>query len=442
VAATVAVGLAALRRGLATPLGLVTADPAFEALNLASPGDIVLGGHDVRTQSVLDTARAMHLGSGVFGDGLLDRVRGELAAFEAEIRGGYVAQNAGNLSVSSPGRTTGEQAASLQSVINRLAEDIRDFAARNRCRRVVVVNVASTEPMFELRAEHQTWRRLAAALGTTASKRGQHGGTGNKPSTRTPSPTEGGRYEPLLPASAIYALAAIEAGCPYVNFTPSTGVDIPAIIQHARRRGVPIMGRDGKTGETLLKSALAPMFRHRALRILSWDGHNILGNHDGAVLSDPAVKASKLRTKDGVVARALGYETDTTVSIQHVPSLDDWKIAWDHVHFQGFLGVKMSLQFTWQGCDSILAAPLVIDLARLAEFHARKGVGGVMSHLACFFKRPMGTDKAGLPQQIDMLDGYVAGHAGREAGAAARRPNRRGRRGRAAPISPRKGRRS
>jgi myo-inositol-1-phosphate synthase len=171
------------------------------------------------------------------------------------------------------------------------------------------------------------------------------------------------------------------------------------------------MGRDGKTGETLLKSALAPMFRHRALRVLSWDGHNILGNNDGAVLSDPAVKAAKLRTKDSVAAKALGYDVDTTVSIQHVPSLDDWKIAWDHVHFEGFLGVKMSLQFTWQGCDSILAAPLVIDLARLAEFHARSGQAGVMSHLACFFKRPMGCDEAGLPAQIDMLARYVAEHA-------------------------------
>jgi len=446
VAATVAIGLAALRRGLATPIGLVTADPAFDGLGLVSPADIVLGGHDVRGQGVLETARAMQLGSGVFGDGLLDRVAADLAAYQREIRAGYMAgdpspdrrrrevvhdqrrdrEEAGGRdqnparnrradaqhrlivgAARHPMKSCDAQkpaagAGTLQAEIDRLARDIRDFAARHRCERVVVINVASTEAPIEPRPEHRNWKALSAAMLHVPSSPIRRGGQ-----------APGGRHAgAILPPSSIYALAAIEAGCPYLNFTPSTGVDIPAIAAHAAARGVPIMGSDGKTGETLLKSALAPMFRHRALRILSWDGHNILGNRDGAVLADPAVKASKLRTKDGVVASALGYDTDTTVSIQHVPSLDDWKIAWDHVHFQGFLGVKMSLQFTWQGCDSILAAPLVIDLARLAEFHARTGKGGVMRHLACFFKRPMGCDEAGLPGQIDMLARYVTENAG------------------------------
>src|SRR5205085_11362329 len=104
----------------------------------------------------------------------------------------------------------------------------------------------------------------------------------------------------------------------------------------------------------------------RQLRVLSWVGHNILGNRDGKVLSDPTNRASKLRSKDRVVADVLGYAPQTLTTIEYVESLDDWKTCWDHVHFEGFLGVRMTLQFTWQGCDSALAAPLVIDLARLA----------------------------------------------------------------------------
>ena len=406
VAATVAVGLAALRRGLAAPTGLVTADPAFRPLGLVDPADIVLGGHDVRSQGVIETARAMQSGSGVFGGGMLEAVAGDLAAFQKEIREGFSTSSSGSqadrpLAGSTKHRlATGATrlgATAIQagaSIVERLANDIRDFAARNRCSRVVVINVASTEPMIEPRPEHRSWEALLEALT---------------------------RNSAILPASSIYALAAISARCPYVNFTPSTGVDIPAIVACAAKHRVPIMGRDGKTGETLLKSALAPMFRHRALRVLSWDGHNILGNNDGAVLADPAVKAAKLRTKDSVAAKALGYDLDTSVSIQHVPSLDDWKIAWDHVHFEGFLGVKMSLQFTWQGCDSILAAPLVIDLARLAEFHARTGQAGLMSHLACFLKRPMGCDEAGLSAQMDLLARYVAENSGANERGGARK---------------------
>src|SRR5207244_4686587 len=131
-------------------------------------------------------------------------------------------------------------------------------------------------------------------------------------------------------------------------------------------------------GETLLKSVLAPMFRARHLRVLSWAGHNILGNRDGGILASPKNKAAKLATKDRLLGPLLGYQPESHTAIEFLQSLDDWKTAWDHVHFEGFLGTKMSLQFIWQGCDSILAAPLVIDLARLADYHAsQRGSGAV-----------------------------------------------------------------
>jgi myo-inositol-1-phosphate synthase len=158
--------------------------------------------------------------------------------------------------------------------------------------------------------------------------------------------------------------------------------------------------------------------------VLSWAGYNILGNRDGQVLSDPAVKRAKMATKDSVIAPILGYRPDTRVSIEFVPSLHDWKVAWDHIHFRGFLGTRMSLQFTWQGCDSILAAPLVIDLARLADYHASAGRGGVMAHLACFFKSPMDVAERSLPAQIDLLRRYVTNERS-ESTEAVESPRRR-----------------
>ena len=168
-------------------------------------------------------------------------------------------------------------------------------------------------------------------------------------------------------------------------------------------------GKDGKTGETLLKTVLAPMFAARNLRILSWVGHNIFGNRDGLVLDDPANKESKIRTKDQLIQQIVGYQPKTHVSIEYIESLDDWKTAWDHIHFKGFLGTKMILQFIWQGCDSILAAPLVLDLARLGLLSQRRGEVGILGHLACFFKSPMGVEDHDFFKQFAMLEEYVRG---------------------------------
>jgi myo-inositol-1-phosphate synthase len=167
-------------------------------------------------------------------------------------------------------------------------------------------------------------------------------------------------------------------------------------------------GKDGKTGETLMKSVLAPMFAHRNWQIMSWVGHNIFGNRDGIILDDPVNKSSKVETKDKVITSILGYKPNTLVTIEYIPDMGDWKTAWDHIHFRGFLGAKMTMQFTWQGCDSLLAAPLAIDLARLADFEKRRGGAGLMRHLACFFKGPEGVDEDDFFRQFTMLTDYVA----------------------------------
>jgi len=179
----------------------------------------------------------------------------------------------------------------------------------------------------------------------------------------------------------------------------------------ADRENVPHMGRDGKTGETLAKSALAPMFAGRNLRVLSWEGHDILGNTDGLVLEEEENEAGKLESKGRLLDDILGYETHNRVRIGYTPSLGDWKTAWDHIHFEGFLGTEMKMQFIWEGSDSALAAPLLLDLVRLVAHADERGEGGLQPHLASFFKSPIGVDEHDLSRQFDLLYDYAERHA-------------------------------
>jgi myo-inositol-1-phosphate synthase len=179
------------------------------------------------------------------------------------------------------------------------------------------------------------------------------------------------------------------------------------MIRLAEQQGVPVMGSDGKTGETLVKSVLAPMFAMRNLKVLSWEGFNILGNQDGKVLKSPENKESKIQSKDHLLPKILGYTPHSSVHINYVPSLDDQKTAWDFIHFEGFLETKMSLQFIWQGFDSILAAPLVLDLIRLTDKALERGESGTMPHLYCFFKSPLDEDSHDLVSQFKKLLQYV-----------------------------------
>src|SRR5436190_5192645 len=152
------------------------------------------------------------------------------------------------------------------------------------------------------------------------------------------------------------------------------------------------------------------MFRYANLEVLSGEGCNTRGGGDGRGLADPRHKRSKVRSKSGVLPSALGYTPHSGVGIEYVPSLGNWKTAWDFIHFRGFLGTKMSVQFIWQGCDAILAAPLVLDLVRLTEFVQRQGEAGPMTDLACFFMDPMGVGDLSFVEQFRMLTDYVARH--------------------------------
>jgi myo-inositol-1-phosphate synthase len=379
VGSTTALGLAALARGLTPPTGLVTALPRFAGLDLDAPGHFVIGGHDIRRAGLLSAVRELHDRSNVFDERVIEACAGELEAWTANVRPG-VAYRPNAVIAAMADRPDFRPTPTPRAAIEQIQGDLKAFVAAAKLDQLVVVNAASTEPPFEPGDEQDALARLLPAL--------------DKPNSTA------------LPTSSIYAFAALDAGFPYVNLTPSRGASLPALEELARQRGVPHAGQDLKTGETLLKSVLAPLFARRNLRVLSWVGHNILGNRDGLVLADPENKASKVKSKDALLAELLGYRPQSLVTIEYVESLDDWKTAWDHVHFEGFLGTKMTLQFTWQGCDSLLAAPLVLDLARLALLAQRRKESGRLPHLASFFKSPLGVTEHDFGRQFEMLEEY------------------------------------
>jgi myo-inositol-1-phosphate synthase len=378
---TVALGLAALRKGLTSQTGLVSSLPEFASLNLVGFDQIVLGGHEVRSTTLLESARATHLDSQVIHPETLRACTASVRSMQRRIKPGVV-YGARSTVASDDGNV--RRVASTSAAVEVVRTDLEAFRSTNRLDHVVVVNIACTEPPVRRREEHADYASLVKAMR--------------------------GKGSDVLPTSSIYALGALSADCSYINFTPSVGMDVPAIEEFARDRDVLFMGRDGKTGETLLKSVLAPMFAMRNLKLLSWVGHNVLGNRDGANLADPAVKVSKIKSKDRLVRQIVGYEPLTRTSIEFIPSLNDWKVAWDFIHFEGFLQTKMNLQFVWTGSDSILAAPLVIDLARLTAHEWSQGRRGLMPHLACFFKDPCGASDHSLFEQWSVLMQHLHGH--------------------------------
>jgi myo-inositol-1-phosphate synthase len=380
VASTTALGLAALARGLTSTTGVVTALPQFAGLDLDEPATFVIGGHDIRQATLLSAVRELHARSNVFDERTIAACANELETWSGNIRPGVVFRPNPAITALSD-RADVRPAPTPRAAIDQIQADLRAFKTEQKLDQLVVVNAASTEPVFNPGDEHQSLERLLPALERSSTL--------------------------ALPTSSIYAFAAMDAGFPYVNMTPSRGATLPAIEELARKRGVPHAGQDLKTGETLIKSVLAPMFARRNLRVLSWVGHNILGNRDGLVLNDPDNKASKVKSKDALLAELLGYKPQSLVSIEYVESLDDWKTAWDHIHYEGFLGTKMTFQFTWQGCDSLLAAPLVIDLVRLTALAQRRGEVGILPHLACFFKNPLGANEHDFGKQFVLLEEYT-----------------------------------
>ena len=378
-ATTVVVGARALARGLVPPSGLSTATDLVDGIELQSLDGMVFGGHEVRAGDYRSSAREIHAATGTLPSELIDRLKSDLAAAGKNVVSGAM-PNAGKTIEELADAKVRNAGGSLRDHLDRIEADLVAFQKKHRLDRVVCVNLTSTEPPLKLGAAHRSTAALLKAIDKNDRK--------------------------AVRPSTLYALAAARRGMPLIHFTPSNATLVPAVQEAFAASGTPFMGCDGKTGETLVKSALAPMFRYRNLRVLSWQGYNILGDRDGRVLAADENKASKVATKDGLLPQILGYPLHTHVGIDYVPSLHDLKTAWDFIHFEGFLGFRMAMQFTWQGCDAILAAPLVLDMVRFADLAARRGESGPMHHLACFFKQPFEGREHNLHEQWRALAAY------------------------------------
>ena len=273
-----------------------------------------------------------------------------------------------------------------RGAVQQIQQDLAKFKKDRGLDRVVVVNLASTEKMPD------------AGEASLASRDGFEKGLDAD--------------DPAISPAMLYAYAAIDADTPYANFTPSVAADVAPLAEMAKERGVPVAGKDGKTGQTFLKTVIAPALKERALHVDGWFSTNILGNSDGLALDDPKSLASKLGTKGSVLDDILGYKVEDHIIMIHYyrPRGDD-KEAWDNIDLTGFLGQKMQLKLNFLCKDSILAAPLAIEIARCLDLAAKRGQGGVREELSLFFKLPQMANGAapqhGFAAQQAMLDDWL-----------------------------------
>ena len=344
---------------------------------LASLDDIVFGGWDPISPNALEAARTA---------GVLEER--DLAPISAEMEG-IVAMDAvfDQSWVSRLEGTRVKTGASKMELAEQLIADIEAFRTENGCDRLVIVWCASTEAYRDVTAVHQSIAAFEQGLRDS---------------------------DPMISPSQIYAYAALISGVPFANGAPNLSTDLPCMIELALREGVPIGGKDFKTGQTLMKTILAPGFKARMLGLRGWYSTNILGNRDGEVLDDPENFKSKEVSKLGVIDTILQPDAypdlygnvDHVVRINYYPPRGDNKEGWDNIDIFGWMGYPMQIKVNFLCRDSILAAPLVLDLALFFDLAARAGEAGVQEWLSFYFKAPMVTpnpDGADLPPEHDIF---------------------------------------
>jgi len=355
VATTVIAGVALMRRGLAPKQGMITEGPLKQLLALTNVEDMVFGGWDLRADNAYEAACHHE----VVQRHLLDKVKDELEAVKpwpAVVSEKFLAGMEGKNVVG---------AKNSREEIKVLTEQLSAFKAKHNLTRVVMVNLTSTEKFTEVEDVHKTVAAFEKGLDTSDER---------------------------ISPSMKYLYAACQLGIPHANFTPSL-TKIPALEAICEKTGTPICGEDGKTGQTMIKTVLAPAFAVRALGVAGWYSTNILGNNDGKVLNDPASNKTKVTSKRGVIDDILGYNVDDhQVHIHYYKPRGDQKEAWDNIDLVGFLGEHMQLKVNFLCKDSILAAPLVLDMVRLLDCAKRVGEKGIQRQLSLFFKAPYVTE--------------------------------------------------
>jgi myo-inositol-1-phosphate synthase len=358
VASTLIAGVELMTRGLVPRLGMVTepsdaniAESLTGLLEFAPLENMVFGGWDVQFPNVYEGA----LHHKVLPRSLLDAVRDKLESmtpWPGVFSRAYAQNVEGNHTV---------KLSSYRLELAALRRNIEDFRRTRGVDRVVVVNLASTEAYLEESLVHASRAAIEAGLD---------------------------RDDPAISPAMRYFYAAADLGVPYCNFTPSY-TNVPGLAELAARTQTPYAGMDGKTGQTLLKTVLAPMMRVRRLKIEGWYSTNFLGNNDGLILDAPGSNKTKVLSKASVLDSIVGYHVENhQVHIHYYKPRGDSKEAWDNIDIVGFAGVPMQIKVNFLCQDSALAAPLVIDLVRLLDVAKQVGESGIQRQLSMFFKSP------------------------------------------------------
>ena len=374
VSTTTIAGVFAVRRGLAKPIGALTQmgtirlgkrtegrSPLIkDFVPLASLDDVVFGGWDIFEEDSYEAART----AGVLDAALLEQIKPEMQAIRpwpAVFDRRYVKRLDG---------PNVKKGANKRELADQLRDDITRFKAEHKLERLVMIWCGSTEIYLTESEAHASVDAFENALEAN---------------------------DPNIPSSMIYAYAAIKEGIPYANAAPNLSADVPALLQLAEQTGSPVSGKDLKTGQTLIKTIIAPGLKARLLGIEGWYSTNILGNRDGEVLDDPESFKTKEESKKSVLDYILQpnlypelYEKLChVVRINYYPPRGDNKEGWDNIDIFGWLGYPMQLKINFLCRDSILAAPIVLDVALFLDLAKRAGMDGIQEWLSFYFKSPM-----------------------------------------------------
>jgi len=374
VSTTTIAGVLAVRRGLAPPIGALTQmgtirlgkrtegrSPLIkEFVPLAALDNVVFGAWDLFQDNAYEAAKT----AGVLEADLLEQVKPELEAIEpmaAVFDRRYVKRLDG------PNVKKGK---TKKDLAEQLIEDMRRFKKAHNCDRLVMVWCGSTEVFLTESPAHATLAAFEKALEANDDN---------------------------IPSSMIYAYAAIKQGLPYANAAPNLSADVPALLELASQTGSPLAGKDLKTGQTLIKTIIAPGLKARLLGVEGWYSTNILGNRDGEVLDDPESFKTKEESKKSVLDYILQpnlypelyKDLCHVVRINYYPPRGDNKEGWDNIDIFGWLNYKMQLKVNFLCRDSILAAPIVLDVALFLDLAKRAGMEGIQEWLSFYFKSPM-----------------------------------------------------
>jgi myo-inositol-1-phosphate synthase len=374
VSTTFIAGVEAIKEGLAEPIGSLTqmgtirlgrrtdnrVPKVKDFVPLAKLNDLVFGAWDIFPDSAYDAA--MH--AGVLEKDLLAKLKKQLQKIKpmkAVFDQSYVKRLSG---------TNVKSGKNKLELAKQLIDDIAEFKRKNKCDRLVMIWAASTEIFMKPHAVHRNLDTFEKAM------RENH---------------------KAIPPSMVYAYAALKSGIPFANGAPNLTVDVPVLMDLANKYGVAVCGKDFKTGQTLMKTILAPGLKSRMLGLHGWYSTNILGNRDGEVLDDPDSFKTKEESKLSVLEYILQPEVypqlykdfSHVVRINYYPPRGDNKEGWDNIDIFGWLGYKMQIKIDFLCRDSILAAPIVLDLALFLDLAQRTGMKGVQEWLSFYFKSPM-----------------------------------------------------